>query len=301
MDDFSIRRTLEKLQSEPWLLEEHTNYMRQFAPDSCGITVTHWSHMSVGMHAHKYYELSMVLSGECVHTYRGSSRPIIPGDVFLIAPDEEHSYTANLPVELYICQFHLGPSALDHELVRILQEYAGSNQHEIVHFDETSMQEAAGLMKKMMQEQHSGGQDRRIVKKACLELLLVSLLRIRDQVREQGTSQILDEKRSRIQNVITYMKDHLQEKIEMNKLAEISCWSEGHFRAVFKETTGFSPVEYLNRLRIVTAISYMQKDGTSVSEAAELVGFRDYAYFSRVFSTVIGCSPRRFRSDHLTA
>lgn len=297
MDDFNIRRTLKELQNELWLLEEHTNYMRQFAQDKCGITVTHWSHISVGVHAHRYYELAMVISGECVHTYKGSSRPVIPGDVFLIAPDEEHSYTANLPIELYICQFHM--EDLDDELVQILKEYQGSSQHEIIHLDETAMKDAAYLMEKMLREQRISGEDHRIVKKACLEMILVTLQRVEKQVREQGISEMLDEKRSRIQNVIDYMNDHIQEKIETNKLAEISCWSEGHFRAVFKDVTGFSPVEYLNRLRIVTAISYMQKSGASVSEAADRVGFHDHAYFSRVFSNVVGCSPRRFIVDYL--
>ena len=298
MDDFSIRRTLEELQSESWLLEENNDYMRQFVQDSSGISVTHWSHMSVGIHAHRYYEFSMILSGECVHSCKGTSRPMIPGDVFLIAPHERHSYKARLPVEMYICQFYA--DQIDDETAQFLKEYVDYNQHEIIHLQEAAVREAKFLMEKMMREQRGSGPEQRIVKKACLNLLLVILQRARNQVREQGASQILDEKRSRIQNVIDYMDTHLQEKIETNKLAEISCWSEGHFRAVFKEATGFSPVEYLNRMRIVKAISYMQTEGVSVAEAADRVGFYDHAYFSRVFSSVIGCSPRRFRSDYLT-
>ena len=299
MDEFHIKRTLEKLQSEPWLLEKGTNYMRQFAHDGTGISVSHWSHLSVGMHAHRYYEISIIISGGCVHTYRGSSVPLIPGDVFLVAPGEQHSYTAQLPVELYVCQFFA--ERLADEILQMLKsvnqpEDASDAQQNVLHLDQETMEEVVFLLEKMIREQHGTAADQRLVKKACLELILVNLKRVHEKESTQGSSLFADEKRIRIQNTIDYINAHLDERVELEALAKISCWSEGYFRAVFKEVTGFSPVEYLNRLRIVKAIEFMQRENLPVSAAAMRVGIYDKAYFSRLFKKVIGCSPREFRS-----
>ena len=90
-----------------------------------------------------------------------------------------------------------------------------------------------------------------------------------------------------------YIEEHLDETLDFNAVAQKYAFSPTHFRKIFKDITGLSPASYINRLRILRACEYMQKDKMSIREAAEQVGIYDFNYFSRLFKKVMGCSPSR--------
>ena len=69
-----------------------------------------------------------------------------------------------------------------------------------------------------------------------------------------------------------YMETHIAEELDFNQMADSAYWSVGYFRSVFKDVTGLTPTEYLNRLRILKSLEYMQKENLNVSEAASESG-----------------------------
>jgi YesN/AraC family two-component response regulator len=332
LDHFQLKTSLHELTKEKWVLSEKEGYMRFLTQDSSNISVTIWNHLTVASHSHAFFEFSMIIQGSCVHDYRGVRAPLIPGDVLLIAPHECHSYTAKMPVEMINCQFYGGgfneecsqiletvSNAADgfydrydlekqwSELLKNITEYAEQsegqfqktrqdslNRQGIIHLEMDEKREVEHLLRRMMEEQRSRQKGFETVKMACLQMILVIFKRIqnRQMVHLQNNQ---NEKTKYIYRTIDYMEKHLDEKIDLAVLASQSCWSEGHFRSVFKEVTGLSPVEYLNRLRIVKSLEYMEKENLRISEAAEKVGIYDPSYYSRLFKKVIGYSPRYFR------
>ena len=72
--------------------------------------------------------------------------------------------------------------------------------------------------------------------------------------------------------------------------------SSSYFRVLFKDVTGLPPVEYLNRLRIVKSLQYLQADDLSIANAAARVGIYDPNYYSRLFKKVMGVPPRYFKN-----
>jgi AraC-like DNA-binding protein/ActR/RegA family two-component response regulator len=79
------------------------------------------------------------------------------------------------------------------------------------------------------------------------------------------------------------------------KLAEAVSASEDYLSRIFHRELGLSPWEYLNRYRIRRAEELLRVTSDSVKAIARTVGFRDQAYFSRVFRKVTGRSPQEFR------
>lgn len=68
---------------------------------------------AVAIHQHKFYEMVLILRGSCQHFYRGLNIPLIPGDLFLVPPDQPHSYRFHENISLCNCQFYrdaLGPT-----------------------------------------------------------------------------------------------------------------------------------------------------------------------------------------------
>jgi|WetSurMetagenome_2_1015567.scaffolds.fasta_scaffold52271_2 two-component system, response regulator YesN len=70
--------------------------------------------------------------------------------------------------------------------------------------------------------------------------------------------------------------------------------SPGYLSRLMKRETGFSFVEYLNRVRIKKATVFMSDPSAKAFEVAERVGYRSQHYFSRAFKKVTGTSP----TDH---
>jgi len=65
---------------------------------------------------------------------------------------------------------------------------------------------------------------------------------------------------------------------------------------VFNRELGLSPWDYLNRFRIYQAQELLRRTNESIRSIARQVGFKDPAYFSRVFRNLMGVSRRRFGS-----
>ena len=69
-----------------------------------------------------------------------------------------------------------------------------------------------------------------------------------------------------------------------------------HLNRLFKENTGFPPMAYLTHLRMIEACRLLDTTDWKVAAVAMDVGYSDPYHFSRVFSRVIGQSPRAYRN-----
>ena len=71
-----------------------------------------------------------------------------------------------------------------------------------------------------------------------------------------------------------------------------------HFRRLFKRETGVSPLQYqlLRRLRRGTEL--LRSTNLSVAEIAELCGFEDPFYFSRLFKRRCFLTPVEYRKEY---
>jgi len=98
---------------------------------------------------------------------------------------------------------------------------------------------------------------------------------------------------------IDYMERHYADKITRESLAAMAGMSLSHYSLQFKQRTGFSPNEYLSRLRVNRAKELILSGGGTLREIAHRVGYKDEFYLSRRFKQQTGASPSEFaQSDH---
>ncbi|MBD3919730.1 helix-turn-helix domain-containing protein [Paenibacillus sp. PR3] len=102
---------------------------------------------------------------------------------------------------------------------------------------------------------------------------------------------------------ITYLESHYTDKISREHLAEIAGVSHSHYSILFKKMTGFSPNEYLSRLRIHRAMELLISGSGTLREIALEVGYKDEFYLSRRFKQHAGTSPSGYnqRTSHRIA
>jgi len=70
-----------------------------------------------------------------------------------------------------------------------------------------------------------------------------------------------------------------------------------YLRKIFKKEMGMSPLEYMTSLRMKNAerlLSTMWTSGYAIAEVAQMCGFENALYFSRVFKKYYGYSPTQF-------
>lgn len=111
---------------------------------------------------------------------------------------------------------------------------------------------------------------------------------------KQGQSKIEMED-NRIAKTVLYIRKHLNEAIELGKLAEISCLSKDHFIRLFKKELGTTPLQYINQKKIEKAQLLLITEDLAVKEIAFQLAFDDYSYFNRLFKKTTGVTPQEYR------
>ncbi|MNZ84779.1 Bifunctional transcriptional activator/DNA repair enzyme AdaA [compost metagenome] len=85
------------------------------------------------------------------------------------------------------------------------------------------------------------------------------------------------------------------ENLSLAHLAQISHGSPYHLHRTFKKTTGQTPGEYIQRIRIGHAKELLISSQLSISEVGEKVGLHNTPYFITLFKKLTGVTPARYR------
>jgi AraC family transcriptional regulator of arabinose operon len=114
--------------------------------------------------------------------------------------------------------------------------------------------------------------------------------------REQGrASQHQPGTMQRIMQTIAYMKEHLNQPLQLDTLASLANLSRSRYVALFKQQAGYAPIDYFIRLRMHRACQLLDTTDASVKEVAAQLGYEDPLYFSRVFRAVNDLTPTEYR------
>lgn len=98
--------------------------------------------------------------------------------------------------------------------------------------------------------------------------------------------------------VLTYIEEHLSDNLTVDRLAQIVHFHPNYFIRMFKNTTGLSPIQYVNRKRMDKARQLLMYTTLTISGVAESLGM-DATYFSRLFKEYTGLSPTEYREISL--
>lgn len=105
-----------------------------------------------------------------------------------------------------------------------------------------------------------------------------------------------EEYKTRINKVVHYIASHLNEEYNLDKLADISCFSRFHFHRIFTAITGETPNDFLKRVRLdVAANMLVNLNNLSIAEVAYSVGFSSQSSFARAFKERFGLSAGQWK------
>ena len=259
----------------------------------------------VDIHMHDFIEIAFISSGTCKHIYQKREITLIPGDVFIVVPHLEHSYCIHSETVIYNCLFY--PEALGEDWQQITKiggifdilmvepfyrEETG--QQSILHLGPEDASYIERLLKNIIDEDNKKDIGYQVVKKANLILILVSLGKIWKS-QQIGINNSYSGKRDMLIQAINYIENNYYNNMSIKDVASRVYLSPQYFGKVFREYTGLTPIEYINRLRISQAEKLLLDKSYTISKVAETVGIDDVNYFSRLFKSITGCSPSEYR------
>ncbi len=101
--------------------------------------------------------------------------------------------------------------------------------------------------------------------------------------------------------ILDYIEEHYREDLSLKKLAEIYCFSEGHFSRSFQQYFGINFKKYVTNYRL--SCSYLDVLNTeySIQEVAWKHGFSNIKSFITEFKKAYGKTPYQYRKAHNTS
>lgn len=102
----------------------------------------------------------------------------------------------------------------------------------------------------------------------------------------------------RLNNSVEYIENHLLEKIDYEKVAEIANCPAYHFQRMFFYMTNISVSEYVRRRRMSLAAVDLQEVGVKVIDVALKYGYDSPTAFNRAFQSIHGIAPSLAKKEN---
>lgn len=99
-----------------------------------------------------------------------------------------------------------------------------------------------------------------------------------------------------VQRIIAHIAGHLDEALDLPRLAADAALSPFHFHRVFRGMVGETPMEFVRRLRLERAAWQLVATPAPVTAIAFDAGYEAHEAFTRAFRQHFGASPTDFRA-----
>lgn len=144
------------------------------------------------------------------------------------------------------------------------------------------------LIGKLLDEGNIADNASKFSQNRLLQLIFIELVRCAKMKMNSSR------KDSNISRAITYLKAHIRLPYDLDEAATVANLSPCYFTKQFKSVTGFSPSEYLTRLKIEEAQRLLTSTNKSNTEIAAELSFSTPSHFAQTFKKITGLTPSEY-------
>jgi len=251
------------------------------------------------VHMNDNYELYMLLQGEASISIDGQMYPVKPYDILMITNKEIHRVFVNEAYEYeriyiyfnadYFRQFSSREcnllSAFDHRIGGV----GNKIPHDIV--KKYSIDEDLIRMHNLSKSELP---ERKVLMTSIFLKMLVSVKQAHNEsVTDVPGKDDNPNYNEKINEVIRYISENLNDKISLDELASQFYLSKYYLCHEFKRITGFSVFDYIRYKKMLEAKMRLQT-GQPINEVWCELGYEDYSNFYRNFKKATGISPKEY-------
>lgn len=240
------------------------------------------------IHHHDFFEISIILQGESLYLIDNEWRTVRSGDILLFNPGVDHAEKQLL--NTYSHQLHIG--IRNFKLHGLAQNHFPTTQS-LLSMQDSQLKifdKAWQLIEEFNQQQTNFN----LMGKALVMEMMILILRIlekKERLSDETQASQNDRMHQVVQLIMTYMENNYAKDISIEQLATLYYVSPTYLSKIFKDLTGFSPINYLIQIRLKKAHELLTTDDLTVKEVAKAVGYEDAYHFSKSFKKHFGTSP----------
>lgn len=97
-----------------------------------------------------------------------------------------------------------------------------------------------------------------------------------------------------VSNLMRWIEEKYTDDITLTILAEKAHLNKNYICKIFKESTGKTPIEYVNEIRIKNVCDELKKGKKSITTTALDNGYNDMSYFCKVFKKYMGITAKKY-------
>ncbi|HZG83744.1 AraC family transcriptional regulator [Paenibacillus sp.] len=262
------------------------------------------------LHRHEFYEICYVGEGKGFHYIEGETLPVAKGDLFYLPVGASHVFRPSTPdpdagrLIVYNCLFEesfasrLIDAAGGDPVIRAMLENPYPEQPWL------RIRDRDGALQRSFAVMYEEFRLRRphfvpVVLAETLRLL-VELARGREEAaapagNSEGVPRMRDTDAA-VDEVASLLRRAPAEAHSAERYAERCGMSERHFRRRFKERYGMTFLEYVHQCRIQYSCELLAATTDKVAAIALQAGYKDIAFFNRLFKKTTGTTPGAYRS-----
>ncbi|MEF3306610.1 AraC family transcriptional regulator [Paenibacillus sp. GYB003] len=249
-------------------------------------------------HFHEMFEIYYLISGERNYLVGNRTYKVSPGDLLFIPSHEIHRATnTSVPFHERIV-IHFTKRFLAHDAFWLedAQSPFITGTH-LISLPVHLQKRVEELLDRMVIEYRTKDKGfETSIKGALLELLILGLRLNRDAMNKPIAFDRPSHRK--ISEIIRFINENYEKQITLTLLSEQFYISPFYLSRLFKQTTGFTYVEYLTIVRIKVAQRLLRETKWQIHRIMENVGFRDPAHFGKIFKAICHCTPLQYRKKY---
>ena len=290
--------------------KHHTIPLCQIADDpNDKLTIKPFVQDDIQVHDHNCFELAYVTGGHASQTLNGVTCTVREGDYFIIDHGSCHSYHDCRDFTLINCLFlaeiidhtltgrHSFDELLRVCLIRYHRQYFGKTPaNRIFHDTDGRIHRLLLGMQQEYEKRDTGYLE--IIRGRLMEILILTMRQVvqdrsalersMEQFRQNARSNIIFE-------AVRDLESHYREKAVLGSFCREYHYSLPYVSRRFKQETGLSAQEYLQKIRIEKCCALLAGDTLPIQTIAQMSGYEDMKFFNRIFKRMTGLTPREYR------
>lgn len=243
-------------------------------------------------HRHDGYNINVLLKGSVTEYIDFEKHTVHAPAIIMLEPDQIHQHDMSSDAEVLALYFTR--DFLITETLGVLSCWQCIFKDNIVHLDESQLQEVLSFARILLQEYRNDKPRKEAVIRNVLSAFIIACGRIARPENEEDFHADISINGLGIQFKIL-VDQHFKEKVQVSDYAEMLHVTPGHLNDTVKHTIGRSAKQIIDAKRIMEAKRLLFWQRLSVKQIAGELNFDDDAYFSRFFKKHTGLSPAVFQ------
>lgn len=234
-------------------------------------------------HYHNHYEIYCLEKGNCNYLIDNRLYTVAAGDVVLIPSGIIHKTSYDNQEYKRILLHCANP---------YIPECAGTlvGETDYIYRNPEITKALFGILKNIEQEYYNPDPFSEEMIKGYIHAFFVGMSRNRNHYVNSRTGNMYVEK------ILEYLHENFSSELSLNETAKRYSVSPEHLSRSFKKETGLGFNEYVTTIRMKHAEQLLKRsDSPSISEIALNCGYNDSNYFSKIFKSVHGVAPLKYK------